>query len=305
MLLAIHAEALFEMLVSKPVDIFNSPFSHSRIALTVNILDEYEAKFASTVSGKMMYQSFMQAISDRFKSVDPQFASLGCTIADDYFSASRSGGRYLALAAGQAPCAASKGILSKIGVRAGPFPTLFESTANSGYKPFESHYLVHGKRNSPDAIGRFFREESRITVYDKYINEASLDLINYAMSLASDACSLVVITSSAGGAMSLRQIRRAIVLRGKQSATVDAADNTTIALIHDRHIFVSSDVELHLTRGADCFGRSPAWVNEAAAVHVYDTSIGSDVTIKFKRDSSGASRRPIKVKSCVIRGSDS
>ncbi|MBB3796975.1 hypothetical protein FHY17_001203 [Xanthomonas arboricola] len=298
MLMSVHSEALYELLIKNPVTSFNSPFANSMLTVSEKILDEYDSKFTDPTE-KNIYQAFITAMHSRLKYTSASTPLPGLCINGDYVHAGRVGGRYLVLSQNQQLSTLSLASLDSYAVRSGAFPNVFEKTAQPGFSPFEIHKLKHNTKNPPSSISRFFSAEERVTIYDKHINTDSLSLINYLIKHCSHSCSVNIITSARASSMSLSEIVQGTNLNGNQTLRVCIAAQSSISRIHDRHIFVGENTELHFPRGLDCYGKSPSWTNKSAVVHIHEASKGQVVSIEIQSSSSG-SRSPIRVRSCVI-----
>lgn len=297
MLFAIHYEALKEAMLSPEQQ--NGIFFRSKIAITKEILEEYEREIGKDPQlANYYYPLFNQLCNGKLKILKKPQAPCANGIISDYIYAANYGGKNLAISEKTLIDENDRKAMSSRGIREITTKTLFDDDGSIGHKPFERHQLTHNNCCPPSLLKPFTSGESYIVFYDKHINKSSISLINYLICEAAEEAKITIITSK-HSAIQKQEIKRMIKLRPKQRLRVEHADSTTTQRIHDRFIYIDNHYEIHIPRGLDVFGLEPSWINQNAVIEIYDTyETGSEIQITLEGNGN-IKPNPIKIKSIV------
>jgi len=295
MLLALQYEALVQAVMAP--DKQNGIFSRSKIALTRAVLEEYNSKVSADPEFANYYFPFIQAVSNKLKIL-PSLNSEGLSLIEEYIYSAKYGGKKLALSDFTELSPTDSKNCELNGVRIIKVDDLFADEGRLGYEPFEIYKISHGAKCNPSLIEHFFKNESHVLFYDKYINQDAVSLINYLIGHTHPQCSITIVTSR-NAACDIRSIRALVKSGGTRKIRIELADRATSERIHDRFIYVDRHYELHIPRGLDLFGGFPDWVNSNGVINVYDVfKCGVEIQLSF--ESHGNNRpRPITIRSIV------
>lgn len=126
-----------------------------------------------------------------------------------------------------------------------------------GDNPILSINLSANGNKNFDIFDDFIRAEEQIIIYDKYINDASMEFIEHIASRLSNASTLHVRTTARSN-----KCKTPAEIATRLSAT-NPHLNVTAKLVsadfdkqtHDRYIFFGARLQAILTTGLDCFGK--------------------------------------------------
>lgn len=298
MLFALSPRGLHELIVT--TDPFNNVVAGSKVCVTLSLLSEYEQYFRShSQTERDLYEAFLRGVHARLKAVAPTSDIRARASFPEQVAAAVFGGKNLVVAEECPIVISDAALLQALGVRVGTINNVFESTCQNGFEPFERFVLRHGESGPPEMLARFFLGEKDAIFYDKFVNERSLDFIEYLVSKMDPGGNILIATSDRQGSMDAQAIR-VRVARWALKVSVALVDSVTATRLHDRHVFVGHHYQFHVPRGLDIFGRGPEWVHENGRVDVYDRYQAEKVNLSFKREGGGGQRRPISLPAAVI-----
>lgn len=297
MLLAVHANALYEILVSNEDETHSRNLTHSRIVASDWILDHLDSRFPNPTERSLL-QSFLSIMGTTGNlrlinnTQDP-------TETGEYEAASHHAGKNLIMVDRTKITASELKKLTARGTRVRDVKSLTYKGSLPGISPFETHILPHQKSQNPQSIvGSFFGGANHAVFYDKFINEQSCSFISMALGNMCDTASIDVITSDRG--LEPGKIRAAIKNKPNQKIRIETADYSTEQLLHERYCYIDTGYEIYAPRGLDCFGKSPHWKNMNTTVSIYDNHDGNNVEIVCRPHAGRKSKRTITVKSKII-----
>lgn len=297
MLLTVHANALYEILVTTDDDTHSRKLTHSRMVASDWILEHMDSRFSSPTERSLLH-SFLSVMGTAGNlrlinsSQDPSELV-------EYEAASHHGGKNLIMAdPAQIPAPDMKSLTAR-GTRVRDINSLMYKGSLPGVIPFETHALPHLKSQNPQSIvGSFFGGANHAVFYDKFINEQSCSFISMALSNMSETATIDIITSDR--ALSPSQIRTNVHLNQNQKLQIEIADYNTEQLLHERYCYIDTGYEIYAPRGLDCFGKSPSWKNMNTTISIFDNHDGNEVKIICKPHPGRKSTRTITVKSKII-----
>lgn len=297
MLFAVHADALYQMLVVAEDDPYNDVFSHSKVVTSDLLFDLFDVRFSGTQAELDLLRSFVGKLGSlgRLKHIAdvPDTSEV-----EQYENAAYAGGKNLVVL-GDGVFGEHRAALVRRGVRLRRPDALDYPGAKLGFDPFESFALAHNGRQSPAILGHLFAGATRVVFYDKFVNQKSASLIAELCGFADENAEVIVISSSAGP-LDRSQIRQSIVVGGNRRLSVEFADAATIERFHDRYMYIDDHYEVHVPRGLDCFGAGPTWRNLNAHIAVYDCFRGRAITLSCLPRPGRAAPWSIDLRSCLV-----
>lgn len=253
---AVHHEALQALLSgSHPVHISAAVLGGS-VSTTIGILAKYQATLGTNAYFQNWFSSAQQhrKLRIHLPSEAPPLVQSADPNSDEYATASYFAG-------GSIVATASISTQLKSALRNNGTELLYIENNNfdtsRGDNPFLTINLLPDGTQSFGFLERFITPEDEITVYDKFINNDSLDLLAFIASKLSAGASLHIFHSTQTG----RNLLNSTAIRAHLTTT-----NPSIIIncktcppsftkkYHDRFIFFGNRFQIRLTAGLDCFG---------------------------------------------------
>lgn len=257
MRLAVHSHALLDVFGGVCDPIATALILSSRIAVTTQVLQQYQAALGSHPGYQAWFTSAQMA--NRLTIHLPQLAPAvvrTCDAATDGYGtpAYFAGSKLVAEAAKLS--ATENAALVAIGI----IPTSPHAASAGTVHGDNPLFTIVTKANGNDGFGwidRLVIPEQEIVIYDKYINAASLELLQHIASKMGSGGDLKVYHSNTTGSHLLTDAQ---IVAGLSSA--NAAINLTCKTVspafakqeHDRYIFLGKRLQIVFTVGLDCFG---------------------------------------------------
>ncbi|WP_462402120.1 hypothetical protein [Pseudomonas sp. Marseille-QA0332] len=277
---------------------FEDSIRSSILAITPLIMDDYDKKVLLDGSGfgkewlNRVYnnpQRVRIVTSEELENYD--LPASGC-LESHYVGAAYHHGHHMVLGGRNATYAA---VSKKYGIRNLVAPLIVDPVNPIGVKIIESHLLNSSTVKKHSIIRDFFHQEKSIIIYDRYLKEASLILLETLLrQVAPSACIKVIsefelhsLYTAEQVCLRLKKIRPHADIECLYPNFNEQSDK------HDRHIHLGSRLQISFSSGLDCFGHPPAWVNSECDIHVYYLDADSPVrrySVKRKpRDRTGFS----------------
>lgn len=157
----------------------------------------------------------------------------------------------------------------------------------SGDNPTLSLSLISGGVVDFDVLNPFFACEDEILIYDKYIDEAAMQLIEHIATLLKVGANLNIRTTSLGDkCVSIREISRRIsAANPKINSSCEEVSVAFRRRAHDRYIFFGHRLQAVFSAGLGCFGllnASGNRVNKQSKINVYALDGFSPLEIESK-----------------------
>ena len=292
---AIHHLTLKEIITGNLSQRISNTALSSRVSVTPRIVEKYH----QNLSGSPLFTSwFTSMMAERRIDIyspakSPRNVSQSDTHTDEYGTACYFGGSNI-LAARTDFDAVGFDAMQKIGAR-----FIFTDTPLPTILPGENPFLVintkTGGSEDFSILNQFVRPEDCITIYDKFINDISIELIEHLAKQLTDNSSLRIfhfIPNRAGrNLLSTQQINLRIAaanpginLLVKECSAQFAKDN------HDRYMFLGNRCQINFSAGMDCFGSldptSGKRRNRKSTITFFDTSRSDLFSITAKDGTS-------------------
>jgi hypothetical protein len=286
MKLAIHHQSLLDMLNGHCDFVTTSAVLGSKISITPEVLTNYQ----NHLSGHLNYQAWFSSASHarrlclNLPQTAPNSVQITDTTTQGYGTASYFGASTLVADSGAlaAPAITS---LGNIGVDL-ISPTAKLDQEHGGDNPFKAIALKANGDLSFDVLDRFIAPEESVVVYDKYINNISIELLEHIASrMRPGAVFRVFHTYKAGGNLLAGS---AICARLKAANSAISVFTKTVTpdfarSAHDRYIFLGQRIQLVFSAGLDCFGKVAAATgkrqNRQSAITFFDVTESNPLTI--------------------------
>ena len=257
MRLAIHHQALLEMFGGKCDPLTTNAVLSSKVSITPEILanyqnhvaanTNYQAWFASSSAARRFCLNLPQHAPASVQSLDPS--------TDGYGTASYFGSSNL-VANGTSLSGVALAALATIGVdMICPKSKLPNEVA--GDNPFLTLALKADGGANFDVLDRFIAPEESIVIYDKYVNDISIDLLEHIVARMSGGSVLTIFHTFIPGRNLLDSATIEARLRAKNPAITIVSkiiDANFSKQAHDRYIFFGRRIQVVFSVGLDCFG---------------------------------------------------
>lgn len=154
-----------------------------------------------------------------------------------------------------------------------------------GDNPIYTVSLVDGGEADFSALDRFIAAEDCIVIYDKYINEAGMELIEHIAKVMANGSFLKIFTSKLG-ARCLRPFtiaQRLTLVNPKIYSSCLEVSEGFRRLAHDRYLFCGSRLQMVFTAGIDSFGKrkfSGKRINRQSKVNIYSVGGANSLNIE-------------------------
>ncbi|MNQ71308.1 hypothetical protein D3C85_859710 [compost metagenome] len=151
-------------------------------------------------------------------------------------------------------------------------PPFFINPANPiGTRIIESHLLNSTTTYKHNIIRDFFHQEKEILVYDRYMKEATLCLLETLLRQASPLANITIISEFEAHSVFTSSDVYARIKKVRPTSTVKCLypNFSEQSDKHDRHIHLGSRLQITFSSGLDCFGLAPDWNNSECDIHVY------------------------------------
>lgn len=140
-----------------------------------------------------------------------------------------------------------------------------------GVRIIESHLLNSTTSKKHNIIRDFFHQEREVLVYDRYMKDSTLCLLETLLRQTSQSAKITIISefethsnhTSTDVCTRIKKIRPSATVRCLYPNFSELSDK------HDRHIHLGSRLQISFTSGLDCFGLAPDWKNSECDIHVY------------------------------------
>lgn len=253
---AIHHEALTALLGGAyPIPIYAAVVG-STVSVTIGVLSQYQA----TLGSNPHFQNWFSAIQQHKKlkvhlsNQSPPIVQAVDAITNEYATASYfAGGSIVAKNTISAALnAALKGIGTEISFIENP-----NFNTSNGDDPFLTLHLPAGGDLNFNILERFILAENEITVYDKFINNDSLELLNFIASKSAAGSTIRIFHSTkTGGNLLTSPAIQASLSAANPSISVHCKTCPTsfTRQYHDRFIFFGKRFQVRFSAGLDCFG---------------------------------------------------
>lgn len=287
MKVAIHSMALKEIFEGSCDPVTSSAVLASKISMTLSVLTQYEALLGSDLKYQAWFASLSSA--NRFSFHMPQHAPpsvqaeegpSGGYAAASYFGASILVAEQVHLGG---PAVAA---VAKIGVKLLSARSALTGT-HSGDNPFFTIALKATGSEDFDVLDRFLIPEQRVVIYDKYINNISIDLIEHIAKKLPPTAVLEIFHSVHAGNNRLSNAdveARVHAANAAITTTCKTCPTSFTSTQHDRYIFLGNRIQMVFTVGLDCFGplsgSSGRRVNRLSKIMFFDVTAGEALDIE-------------------------
>ena len=287
MRIAIHTQTLKDIFSSVGDPLTTNAVLSSRISVTPEILHQYTLELGNNVSFQAWFSSSMAA--NRFSVHLPQAAPPRVQASDvssgGFGTASYFGGSILVAESNHLP-AGGTAALDNIGINLISVRKKLTGTF-SGDNPFLTVAVQAGGSDSFEIFDRFIKSEDNIIIYDKYINTASVELLEHIASRLSPGSSIKIFHSANTGRHLLSSadvIARVQAANATITISCKICPHAFTSVEHDRYIFLGKRIQVVFTVGLDCFGLiNPVTgrrVNRSSKIMFFDVTAGDQLDIQ-------------------------
>lgn len=284
---AVRWEALAAIFDGKCDLVMTSAILSSKISVTPKILEHYEQNLGSNHQFQTWFSSVCNGrISLHLSSSSPSGVRAVDAATDGYGAAAYFGGSNLVAYLPELSAASTQG-LESIGTRLisvtqrvdfpleGDNPVFTIGTATNGTLDF-------------DVLDRFLLPEESIVIYDKFINETSIQLLQHiAAKLKANASMRVFHTLPPGNTNLLSTadiLARLTSSNGSITIECKQCSPQFKRLEHDRYIFLGNRLQIVFSAGLDCFGlintATGKRSNRRSKISFYDVTGGDNLSIE-------------------------
>jgi len=253
---AIHHDALHALLAgSYPMHISAAALGGS-VSTTIGILNKYQTVVGSNTHFHNWFSSAQQhrKLRIHLPSEAPPSVQSADLNSEEYATASYfAGGSIVAKSAITLPL---KTALQGIGTELLYIENVNFDTSN-GDNPFLTINLTPNSGLDFNILERFIIPENEITIYDKFINSNSLELLNYIASKLAAGATLNIFhsTKTGGNLVSSSAIHTSLSTANPTiNISCKTCPPTFTRIYHDRFIFFGKRFQIRFTVGLDCFG---------------------------------------------------
>lgn len=253
---AIHHDALHALLGGGyPMHISAAALGGS-VSATIGILHKYQTVVGSNTHFHSWFSSAQQhrKLRIHLPSEAPPLVQSADLNSEEYATASYfAGGSIVAKSAIPLPI---KTALQGIGTQLLYIENPNFNTSN-GDNPFLTINLTPTSGLDFDILERFIVPESEITIYDKFINTTSLELLNYIASKLAAGANLSIFhsTKTGGNLVSSSAICSSLSTTNSTiNISCKTCPPTFTKIYHDRFIFFGRRFQIRFSAGLDCFG---------------------------------------------------
>lgn len=284
---AAHVEAMTAIFAGTAHPLTASTVTSAKIGITPSILQDYnrllgknplfQAWFsAAQIANRLVLRNPSESpkiISD-LKDAELNYATAG------YFS----GGNLFVSAETGKSLEIEK--LSQIGILISDIgsPT---GTHISGDNPIVTIGLANGGDMDFSVLLRFIRAEDSVVIYDKYINEAGVQLLEYIAQEMPQTGTLKIFTTHLGkNCLHTNDIStRLSAVKKRLTVECHEVSQAFHRLAHDRYIFCGNRLQIVFTAGIDCFGAKNSGGkrnNKQSKISVYALDTENILSIQAK-----------------------
>lgn len=284
---AVQSEALAAIFNGQCDAIMMGAVLSSKISVTPRVLEQYDQELGSNLQFQAWFTSACNGrLSLNLPSLSPHSVKAVDSVTDGYGTASYFGGSNLVAHFPDLSAPAALGFES-IGTRVisvtkrvdfpieGDNPVFTIGTESNGALDF-------------DVLDRFLVPEESIVIYDKFINDTSIQLLEHiAKKLRVGASMRVFHTVQPGGRNLLHTSDIYTRLSAANSDITVECKQCSLQfkrLEHDRYVFLGNRLQIVFSAGLDCFGMiNPATgrrTNRRSKISFYDVTGGEDLRIE-------------------------
>lgn len=287
MKLAIHTQALQEIFDFKCDPITGNSILSSKISITPLSLNKYHAALGSNIVFQQWFLALNAAkrLSIHLPQTAPASVRAIDPLTDDFGSAAYFGGSNL-VAENTHLSPGAPQALSSIGVNVISAKKKINGTVH-GDNPFFAIALLNCGAENFSLLDRFVKPEENIVVYDKYINNESVELLMHIANIMPAGSSLKIFHSIKTGHNLLTSavIKNRVQLANPLvTVTCKQCPHTFTKAEHDRYIFLGNRIQIIFTVGLDCFGKlnltTGFRVNRASKILFFDVTSGDALNIE-------------------------
>lgn len=141
---------------------------------------------------------------------------------------------------------------------------------NKGVNILDVIDLNENTNLSHSTIHRYFAQERRVIIYDKFIKNSSLELIESICQKMDPSGEIIIISDFSAGVTAeqcMKACRKHI--KNTKAYTPNFRDRSNG---HDRHIHIGNRLHLTFSSGTDCFGLQPEFKNSECQITIYQVS---------------------------------
>lgn len=279
MLLSVHTKTLGDIFASKCDPLTTNVVLASRISLTSSILDRYIEELGGNSSFQAWFSASMAAkrFSVNSTALAPQKVQNVDVMCENYATASYFGGSNI-FAEESHFHAATVDALKNVGAELISAKNPI-SGGFCGDNPFFTIAISTGGSEDFSVFDKFIKGEDRVVVYDKYINECSVQLLIHLAETLSPNSELTIFHAEK---RQTRLLTTAQIISRVQAASPHVrvvckkCSPAFISREHDRYIFLGTRIQIVFTVGLDCFGQydlnSGARNNRSSKILFFDVA---------------------------------
>jgi hypothetical protein len=285
--LAIHTQALQEILDFNCNPITGSSILASKIAITPSLLNKYSLALGGNVRFQQWFLCLNAAkrLSIHLPQAAPACVQAIDPLTDDFGTAAYFGGSTLVAESAHLNAGAPTA-LSSIGVNVLSAKKNIAGTVH-GDNPFFAIALFNGGSEGFSQFDRFIKPEENVVVYDKYINNESVELLEHLVTkmAAGSALKIFHSTKTGTGLLSTTVIQtRVQAANPTVSVSCKQCHHAFTKTEHDRYMFLGRRIQIVFTVGLDCFGKINAAtgnrINRESKILFFDVASGDPLDIE-------------------------
>lgn len=286
MKLAIHSEALKNILEGKSNSYFKNIFFCSKISLTPDVLSQYQNLLGSNHVYMTWFASNTGSnrFSINYPAHAPRLVQAADVTSNGYGTASYYGGSNLVTENKHLTNSAISSLV-KIGVE------LISENANitsnvTGDNPILTVSLKNNSSIDFNILDKYIHPEDNIVVYDKFITNETTELLEYIAKKMPSTSSLKIYHSDARGSKIINNIdiiNRVKIANSNINVICEICPKSFTSKMHDRYIFLGNRIQIVFTAGLDCFGIKDLSTglrkNRQSQIIFYDSTDGEHLEI--------------------------
>jgi hypothetical protein len=257
----------------------------SKISVTSNVLSLYEQNLGSNLLFQAWFASASQGrFSLHLPALSPGKVQAIDPVSDGYGTATYFGCSSLFAHLPDVSIATEQG-LERIGTRIISVGKRIDFSIEGDNPVFTIGTESRGTLDF-DCLTRFLLPEENIVVYDKFINDKSIQLLEHiARTLTTGSTIRIFHTFRAGSSLLDTPEIHARLVAANGAITVECkkVSNDFKKLEHDRYIFLGNRLQLVFSAGLDCFGdintATSKRSNRRSKITFYDITAGESLRI--------------------------
>jgi hypothetical protein len=274
MLFALQSSSLENYLLGKMKPLQMGIVGSAIIGATDRILDEYNAR----LSGNLYYLAWFGAAESkkRIRIIKNsnlsghKFNSLS-SVHNDYLPSSYFCGFTFVVDNKNDICTNDNEILSSYGIKTIDIEELSNEPLY-GDNPLAIIDLSDRGNRDISLISKYFKDSTNVTIYDKFIDMDSLNVIKYCCIELQNGANVSILTKNDKSCLGISILKSQLERDVPNCKFIcHHVDSKTAQKYHDRFFFIDNRLQIEFTRGTNCFIKTPSGrSNRDGRITIYD-----------------------------------